>query len=191
MRNRELQQSVENDMKINQLRSILSSLTDEDKVSYLELLKRVDKKIVEHLIEEKHMDPYSNLLLDQLEFQLNKQSNIVYDKHIIIQERQQENLIQNVLKEQGYEIDEVESASVNSDEVLIYSLDCSHRIATYHPTRLAFQESNNSQMIGSMRYLEEFEELQRKLRVQKNAQKEQACVNRCQDDKRNLGSDGL
>ena len=88
MRNRELQQSVENDMKINQLRSILSSLTDEDKVSYLELLKRVDKKIVEHLIEEKHMDPYSNLLLDQLEFQLNKQSNIVYDKHIIIQERQ-------------------------------------------------------------------------------------------------------
>lgn len=188
MRQRDLQYSVETDMKINQLRSILSTLTDDKKSSYLEMLKQIDKKTVNFLIEEKHMNPYSCVMLEQLEFQLKKQRNTTYDRHIIIQEKEQEVMIHALLKRQGYQIDEVESVLGSSDEVLIYSLDDSNHVAVYHPTRLALQDSDN-QMIGAQRYLEENEEMQRRLR-QKEAQKEQACATHC-NDKKQIGMESL
>ncbi len=118
MKSRELHYSVEIDMKINQLRSILSSLTDDDKSSYLDRLKQIDKESVDFLIENKKMNPYSDEMLDQLELQLKQQHAVIdYDTHILIQKRDEGALINELLTAQGFLIEKAEHLS--EDELLV------------------------------------------------------------------------
>lgn len=188
MKSRELHYSVEIDMKINQLRSILSTLTDDDKSSYLEKLKQIDKKTVDFLMVEKGLQPYSNEMLDQLEIQLKQRNTAVdYDKHILIQKKEEEKLINELLIAQGFHIEKI--SSVYKDDLFVYSLNYADKSAVYHPSRLALQDNDN-QIISAQRYIQDNEELQLRLRRQKEAQKEQSCVNRSQD-KRNFGVNAL
>ena len=59
MRNKELPTLVEIDLRMNQLRNILLTLTDDEKTSFLEVLRQLDKKSVDYLINEKQVNPYS------------------------------------------------------------------------------------------------------------------------------------
>ena len=182
MKSRELHYSVEIDMKINQLRSILSSLTDDDKSSYLDRLKQIDKESVDFLIENKKMNPYSDEMLDQLELQLKQQHAVIdYDTHILIQKRDEGSLINELLTAQGFLIEKAEHLS--EDELLV-SLNYADKTAVYHPSRLAMQACDNH-IISAQRYMQDNQELLLRL------QKEQACVNRSHDKKRDFGANDL
>lgn len=76
MRNKELPTLVEIDLRMNQLRNILLTLTDDEKTSFLEVLRQLDKKSVDYLINEKQVNPYSYEMLEQLEMLLKKQANL-------------------------------------------------------------------------------------------------------------------
>lgn len=79
MRNKELSTLVEIDVRLNQMRNILLSLTDDEKSSYLDILKQLDKKSVDYLINEKHMNPYSVEMLEQLEVLMKRRANLDLD----------------------------------------------------------------------------------------------------------------
>ena len=189
MKSRELHYSVEIDMKINQLRSILSSLTDDDKSSYLDRLKQIDKESVDFLIENKKMNPYSDEMLDQLDLQLKQQHAVIdYDTHILNQKRDEGSLINELLTAQGFHIEKAEHLS--EDELLVYSLNYADKTAVYHPSRLALQACDNH-IISAQRYMQDNKELLLRLHKQREAQKEQACVNRSHDKKRDFGANDL
>lgn len=111
MKNRERSYPVTMDMRMNQLRNILSSLTDDEKSSYLDSLKQIDKEAVENLINEQHVNPYSYAMLEQLEAHLKERASIADDQRLIEKQNvmeendvhQRSNRQNEVLKEQEQE----------------------------------------------------------------------------------------